>query len=76
MRNTVVSLCEEMLQGNITIRPCKKKDYIACGFCDYAAICRFDVAIRENKYKLLLDKSEEELWELMKEALKKKEGEE
>ena len=75
VRTIVISLCEEMLQGNISILPCKKKDYIACGFCEYAAICKFDVTIRDNKYKLLLDKSDEELWELMKAALEAK-GEE
>lgn len=75
VRNIVVSLCEEMLQGNITIMPCKKKEYIACTFCNYSAICKFDVAIRDNKYKLLIDKSEEELWELIKNDLEKKGGE-
>lgn len=73
VRTIVVSLCEEMLQGNISILPCKKKDYIACNFCEYAAICKFDVTIRDNKYKLLLDKSDEELWKLMREALEGKE---
>jgi len=75
VRNTVVSLCEEMLQGNITINPCKKKDYVACAFCKFSAICKFDVAIRDNKYKLLIDKSEEELWELIKNSVDGKEGE-
>ena len=75
VRNTVVSLCEEMLEGNITIMPCKKKEYVACTFCDYSAICKFDVALRDNKYKLLLDKSEEELWELIKDSIEEKRGE-
>ncbi|MBC8062193.1 MAG: helicase-exonuclease AddAB subunit AddB [Clostridiaceae bacterium] len=75
VRNTVVSLCEEMLLGNITIMPCKRKEYIACTFCNYSAICKFDVAIRDNKYKLLIDKSEEELWELIKGSVEKKVGE-
>jgi len=75
VRNTVVSLCEDMLQGNITINPCKKKDYVACTFCNYSAICKFDVGIRDNKYKLLIDKSEEELWELIKKSIEEKGGE-
>ncbi len=75
VRNTVVSLCEDMLKGNITIMPCKRKDYVACNFCNYASICKFDIAINNNKYKLLLDKSDEEIWEIINESVTKKGGE-
>lgn len=66
VRKVVVDLCEEMLSGNISIKPYKKKTNTPCANCSYAAICQFDTSIKENKYKYINDKNTEEVWELMK----------
>jgi ATP-dependent helicase/nuclease subunit B len=66
VRKIVVDLCEDMLKGNISIEPYKKKKNTPCSYCKFAAICQFDTSISDNKYKYLNDKKNEEVWELMK----------
>jgi ATP-dependent helicase/nuclease subunit B len=65
-RKIVMDLCEEMLKGNISIKPYKKKKNTPCAHCNFAAICQFDTSIRDNKYNYINDKKDEEVWELMK----------
>ncbi|WP_050608089.1 helicase-exonuclease AddAB subunit AddB [Clostridium niameyense] len=69
VRYIVVQICEEMLEGNIKISPCKNKDEYSCKYCIYSSICKFDTEIRENKYNILSEKKDKEVWELMEEKL-------
>jgi ATP-dependent helicase/nuclease subunit B len=66
VRKIVVDLCEDMLRGDISINPYKKKKNTPCSYCNFGAICQFDTSIPDNKYKYLNDKKNEEVWELMK----------
>lgn len=66
VRSSILEFVREMLEGNISIRPYKKKDYTACSYCNYAAICRFDPGIKGNNYRILKDLSDEKVWELIK----------
>lgn len=66
---SVVRLCQEMLNGNIKIRPSKKKSYKSCDYCQYAAICQFDTELRGNKFRHVNDKPQEEVWGLIKKSL-------
>lgn len=65
VRKIVVNLCEDMLKGNISIIPYKKKKNTPCEHCKFAAICQFDPSIKDNKFKYLDDKNNEEVWKLM-----------
>ncbi|HYE81356.1 MAG TPA: helicase-exonuclease AddAB subunit AddB [Clostridia bacterium] len=56
---------EEMLKGNISISPYRRKRMTACSYCGYISICQFDTRLRGNHYRNLQDKKEEEVWELM-----------
>jgi ATP-dependent helicase/nuclease subunit B len=71
VRKIVIDLCEEMLNGNISIKPYKKKKNTPCSYCNFAAICQFDTSISDNKYKQLNDKENEEVWELMRKEVEK-----
>jgi ATP-dependent helicase/nuclease subunit B len=62
VKDTIASLCEEILEGNIGVSPCKSKNGNACEYCVYSAICQFDTAMKGNKYRLMNDKSDEEVW--------------
>ncbi|OFI05459.1 ATP-dependent helicase/deoxyribonuclease subunit B [Clostridium acetireducens DSM 10703] len=73
VKKTIANLCEEMLEGNICIRPYKKKDDSACKFCEYSSICQFDTEIEGNQYRLLKVKDEYEVWSLIEEELNKEE---
>ncbi|ERI94809.1 ATP-dependent nuclease subunit B [Clostridiales bacterium oral taxon 876 str. F0540] len=66
VRKIVVDLCEEMLNGNISIKPYKKKKNTPCEYCNFASICQFDASISDNKYKIINEKSNDEVWELMR----------
>lgn len=65
VRKSLVNLCEEMLNGNISIRPYKKDDYTPCTNCNFSAVCRFETSIGSNRYKIFKDIKEEEVWQLM-----------
>ena len=58
----MVELCEDMLSGKLRIEPCKIQDNAYCSYCDYSSICQFDVGIKDNKYKIIPTKSNDELW--------------
>ena len=59
-----------MLSGKIRIEPCKSQSTTYCEYCDYSAICQFDTSIKDNKYKLIIKKDEEEIWRRMKDVVK------
>ena len=54
-----------MLSGEIDIKPYKKKDITPCSYCEYTAICQFDPTLKENTYKIIKDKKDKEIWELL-----------
>ena len=67
----IASLCEEMLSGEILMEPAKTGKITFCSYCDYSSICQFDTGIENNKYKLILKKSKDEVWNLMEEVKEK-----
>lgn len=70
VRKVVIALCEDMLNGNISIIPYKKKKNTPCEYCKFAAICQFDPSIKDNRYKYLEDKNKEEVWRLIETEVK------
>ena len=67
VNENLMSTCEDMLSGEITIRPYKKKETTPCAYCEYIAICQFDPTLKENTYKIINDKKDKEIWELLSE---------
>jgi ATP-dependent helicase/nuclease subunit B len=68
VKENLIKTCEEMVSGEIDIKPYKKKDAAQttpCSYCDYNAICQFDPALKENTYKIIKDKKDKEIWELL-----------
>ena len=62
----MIEICEEMLSGEIKLTPCKNKNISYCDYCDYSSICQFDTGLESNKYKIILKKSNDEAWNLIK----------
>jgi len=62
VRNLLKDLCEEMMSGSVSITPYKKKRITSCTYCCYAAVCQFDPARKENSFRLLTDRGDEEIW--------------
>jgi ATP-dependent helicase/nuclease subunit B len=71
VKDTVSSLCEDMLEGNIEISPCKKQNGSSCEYCVYSAVCQFDTSIKYNKYRVLRDRADEEIWKKIEEEASK-----
>lgn len=65
----MIELCEDMLSGNIKIEPTKHSNITHCEYCDFASICQFDTNIKDNKYKLVIRKSQDEIWNNIKEEI-------
>lgn len=66
VRKLLQGLCEEIMKGNVAIKPYKKKGITSCKYCDYSPVCQFDTAREENTYRLLYDREDEEVWELLR----------
>lgn len=71
VNDKMAEVCEEMLSGEIKIVPCKNNNTPYCDYCDYSSICQFDTSIENNKYKIILKKSNEEAWKLIKDKVEK-----
>ncbi len=71
VNDKMAELCEEMLSGEIKIVPCKNNNTPYCDYCDYSSVCQFDTSIENNKYKIVLKKSNEEAWKLIKDEVEK-----
>lgn len=70
VKNTIKNLSSEMLSGNIRIKPYKKNKEVPCKFCDYSAICQFDTSIKGNNYRMINEKKDDEIWNLMEKETK------
>lgn len=66
VNKTMIELCEEMLSGDIKICPTKNSDRTYCEFCDFSSICQFDTSIKDNKFKIISKRSNEEVWKRIK----------
>jgi ATP-dependent helicase/nuclease subunit B len=67
VKKLLKNICAEIMQGNVDIRPYKKKGSSSCNYCGFSSICQFDASLKENSYRLLYDKENDEIWGLMDE---------
>lgn len=70
VKGIIKDICEDMLGGNISISPYKNKDQNSCAFCNYSAICQFDTTLKDNKYKIINKKSDDDIITQMREEVK------
>lgn len=61
----------EIISGKASISPSKNRAGTACRFCSYLPVCQFDTAMKDNTYRLLHDKDDDEVWKLITESLNK-----
>ena len=54
VKETIKDICEDMLDGNISIAPYKNKDKNSCEFCEYSSVCQFDSSLKDNNYKTIV----------------------
>lgn len=56
-------LCEEIMKGDVAIKPYKKKDTSSCTYCPYTSVCQFDTVRPENRFRILQDNNDDQVWE-------------
>jgi len=71
VRKLLKDLCGEIMKGNVSIKPYKKKGTTSCKYCSFLPVCQFDTAMKENSFKLLYDKDNDEVWSLMEQEEEK-----
>lgn len=67
VRRLLEGLCQEIMKGNVPIRPYKKKGTTSCKYCSFAAVCQFDTTRRENTFRQLNDMKDTEVWRKLQE---------
>ena len=75
VNDKMIEICEEMLSGEVKIEPCKSSKVTYCDYCNYSSICQFDTSIKDNKYKIILKKKKDDLWDAMSNKVKVEEDE-
>jgi ATP-dependent helicase/nuclease subunit B len=63
VRRLLEGICQEIMKGNVPIKPYKKKSMSACKYCSFAAVCQFDTARKENTFRPISDLKDREVWE-------------
>jgi ATP-dependent helicase/nuclease subunit B len=65
VRKLLASIGSGILNGDVAVSPYKKRKETACTYCIYSPVCQFDTAMKDNRYRILADLDEAELWRLM-----------
>lgn len=52
VREKMIGIGEEMIQGNISMNPEKGEHNSPCNYCDYKSICRFEAGFGGNAYRI------------------------
>jgi ATP-dependent helicase/nuclease subunit B len=60
------SLCREIIQGDVSIQPYKKKNHTSCAYCSFSAVCQFDPVRKENTYRLFYERKDQDIWKMLK----------
>lgn len=54
VHKTIEQLSDDMIQGKVDISPAREdKSKSACTYCDYRAVCKFDLSYRKNSYRVM-----------------------
>jgi len=72
-RKILKELSLEILRGSVPIKPVKDRKGTACKYCSYMPVCQFDTKMRDNTYRFLYDKDQDEIWNLLKTNVDEKE---
>lgn len=67
VKNLLKDIGTEIMKGNAEIKPYKKKDTNSCIYCSFLPICQFDTTRKENSFRMLYKKDNDEVWENIKE---------
>jgi len=56
---------EQILAGDVSISPYQLKDFKACQYCSFQAVCQFDTQMEGNNYRMVKQIENEEIWQTL-----------
>ncbi|MFZ7101476.1 MAG: helicase-exonuclease AddAB subunit AddB [Peptococcaceae bacterium] len=65
IRNLIKKAGQSILQGEVGISPYQLKDFKACSYCSFQAVCQFDRQVEGNDYRTIKPLENEEVWKLL-----------
>ena len=68
---TIKEISNEILEGNIELKPYNKNGVTPCEYCEYKQICNFNPSLYKNEYNYIAKKDKEEILESMKQKVEK-----
>lgn len=68
-RHRIRKLAEQILQGTVAITPYRRKKDRACTYCEFTALCRFELGVPGCRYRYIPDMSEEDALQSMEMAI-------
>jgi len=75
VRKLLFKTADEMLKGNVSIKPYKKKRVTSCTYCPYSSICQFEPGLKDNNYRILNDIKNDDIWKLFVQDSTREKGE-
>lgn len=69
---TIKEISNEILCGNIELKPYNKNGITPCEYCEYKQICNFNTSLYKNDYNYIAKKDKEQILEAMKQKIEKK----
>ena len=61
-RKLLKETCEEIMKGNVSIKPYRKDRVSPCEYCQYTSVCQFDITMKDNTYKNLQSLDNDAVW--------------
>lgn len=63
VRRRIKRIGEQIVQGNVEIKPYRRGKRSPCAYCSYRPVCQFDTLMEGNDYRFLPGLDKEELWQ-------------
>ena len=71
IHKTIKEISNEILEGNIELKPYNKNNITPCEYCEYKQICNFNPSLYKNEYNYISKMDKETIFEKMKEDVEK-----
>lgn len=65
VRRLLVKIGTEIVRGNVSVRPYRRKNITACKYCSYLPVCQFDPSSGLNSYRFLRDIDDDNVWDIL-----------
>ncbi|HEY8499637.1 MAG TPA: helicase-exonuclease AddAB subunit AddB [Clostridia bacterium] len=68
VKKLLKDICGEIMKGNVSIKPYKKKKDTSCKYCGFLPVCQFDNTLEENSFRFLHDIDSKSVWGIIEQG--------